>query len=40
MVPWWNKKLIGLRAKTRKLFNIAKRIGQWYTYKENLTVTT
>jgi hypothetical protein len=34
---WWNKKLSGLRAKTRKLFNIAKRIGQWDTYKETLT---
>jgi hypothetical protein len=37
MVPWWNKKLIGLRAKTRELFNIAKRTGQWDTYKETLT---
>jgi hypothetical protein len=35
--PWWNKKLSGLRAKTRKLFNIAKRTGQWDTYKESLT---
>jgi hypothetical protein len=23
-VPWWNKKLSGLRAKTRKLFNSQK----------------
>jgi hypothetical protein len=37
MTPWWNKKLSGLRAKTRKLFNIAKRTGQWDTYKETLT---
>jgi hypothetical protein len=37
MAPWCNKKLIGLRAKTRKLFNIAKRTGQWDTYKETLT---
>jgi hypothetical protein len=37
MFPWWNKKLSGLRAKTRKLFNIAKRTGQWDTYKETLT---
>jgi hypothetical protein len=37
MVPWWNKKLSGLKAKTRKLFNIAKRTGQWDTYKETLT---
>jgi hypothetical protein len=33
--PWWNKKLSGLRAKTR-LFNVA-RTGQWDTYKEALT---
>jgi hypothetical protein len=37
MAPWWNKKLSGLRAKTRRLFNIAKRTGQWDTYKETLT---
>jgi hypothetical protein len=37
MIPWWNKKLSGLRAKTRKLFNIVKRTGQWDTYKETLT---
>jgi hypothetical protein len=37
MTPWWNKKLSGLRAKTRKLFNIAKRTGQWDTYKKTLT---
>jgi hypothetical protein len=35
--PWWNKKLSGFRAKTRKLLNIAKRTGQWDTYKETLT---
>jgi hypothetical protein len=35
--PWWNKKLSGLRAKTRELFNIAKRTRQWDTYKESLT---
>jgi hypothetical protein len=35
--PWWIKKLSGLRAKTRKLFNIVKRTGQWDTYKETLT---
>jgi hypothetical protein len=29
--------LSGLRAKTRKLFNVAKRTGQWDTYKETLT---
>jgi hypothetical protein len=37
MVPWWKKKLSGLRAKTRKLFNIAKRTSQWDTCKETLT---
>jgi hypothetical protein len=35
--PWWNKKYSGLRAKSRKLFNKAKRTGQWDTYKETLT---
>jgi hypothetical protein len=35
--PWWNKKLSGLRAKTRKLFNTPQRSGQWDTYKETLT---
>jgi hypothetical protein len=34
MAPWWNKKMSGLGAKTR---NIAKRTGQWDTYKETLT---
>jgi hypothetical protein len=37
MVPWWKKKLCGVRAKTRKPFNIAKRTGQWDAYKETLT---
>jgi hypothetical protein len=32
----WNKNLSGLRAKTRMLFNVAKRTGQWDTYKETL----
>jgi hypothetical protein len=35
--PWWNKKMSGLRAKTRRLFNVARRTGQWDTYKEPLT---
>jgi hypothetical protein len=35
--PQWNKKLSGLRAKRRKLFNTTKRTGQWDTYKETLT---
>jgi hypothetical protein len=37
MAPWWNKKLSGLKLKTRRLFNIAKRTGQWNTHKETLT---
>jgi hypothetical protein len=35
--PWWNKELSGLRGKSRKLFNTAKRTGQWDAYKEALT---
>jgi hypothetical protein len=35
--PLRNKKLSGLRAKTRKLFNIAKSTEHWDTYKETLT---
>jgi hypothetical protein len=35
--PWWNKKLSGLRAKTRKLFTTAERTGQWNSYKKTLT---
>jgi hypothetical protein len=36
-VPWWNKKLNWLRAKTKKLFNTAKRTSQWDTHKGTLT---
>jgi hypothetical protein len=36
VTPWWNKKLSGLRAKTRKPFNIVK-TGQRETNKETLT---
>jgi hypothetical protein len=35
--PSWNKKRSGLRVKMRELFNIAKRTGQWDTYKETFT---
>jgi hypothetical protein len=35
--PRWNKKLSGLKVKTKKLFNTAKRTGQLITYKETLT---
>jgi hypothetical protein len=37
MAPWSNKELNGLRTKPRKLFNTAKRTGQWDAYKETLT---
>jgi hypothetical protein len=37
MALWWNKKLSRLRAKTRRLFKIVKRTGQWDTYKETPT---
>jgi hypothetical protein len=39
MVPWWNKKLTGLRAKTRKLFNIAKITGQRASVRRPSPVT-
>jgi hypothetical protein len=35
--PWLNKMVSGLRARTRRLLNIAKRTDQWDTYKETLT---
>jgi hypothetical protein len=31
---WSNKELSGLRVKTRRLFNAAKRTGHWDTYQE------
>jgi hypothetical protein len=39
MAPWWNKRLSGLRTKTRRLFifNTVNRTGQLDTYKETLT---
>lgn len=35
--PWWNKTLGELRSKVRKLFNKAKRDGDWQTYTMELT---
>jgi hypothetical protein len=35
-IPWWNNKLSGLKASTRKLFNTAKRTVQWDAHKETL----
>lgn len=37
-VPWWNQDLALLRTKTRKLFNTAKRNGNWEEYKKTLTL--
>ena len=37
-VPWWNGHLSQLRIKTRKLFNTAKRNGNWEEYKKTLTL--
>ena len=37
LVPWWNHELSRLRAKTRRLFNLAKRTGNWADYKLALT---
>jgi hypothetical protein len=39
-VPWWNEKLSGLRAKTKRSFNAAKMTGQWDAYKQPSSVTT
>jgi hypothetical protein len=38
-VSWWNKHLSHIKALTRKLFNQAKRTGDWESYKKALTVT-
>ncbi|XP_055842520.1 uncharacterized protein LOC129909465 [Episyrphus balteatus] len=35
--PWWNAKLSKLRTLTRKLFNKAKRNGDWTSYRTSLT---
>lgn len=37
LVPWWNNELGRLRKQTRKLFNRAKRTGDWSEYKTTLT---
>ncbi|KAL1448474.1 hypothetical protein WDU94_005530 [Cyamophila willieti] len=36
-VPWWNKELEKLRKLSRRLFNRAKRSGEWEQHKEALT---
>ena len=35
-VPWWNRELEKLRKTSRKLFNRAKRTGEWDLYKQAL----
>ena len=37
-VAWWNNSLCRLRSKTRRLFNQAKRTGNWMSYRESLTL--
>lgn len=36
-VPWWSSELSSLRKKCRKLFNRAKKTGDWQTYRNALT---
>jgi hypothetical protein len=35
--PWWNKELNRLKASTRRLFDQAKRTGDWESYNTALT---
>lgn len=37
IVPWWSKELTTLRCKCRKLFNKAKKTGEWDVYRSALT---
>ena len=36
-ISWWNQELAEKRRKVCKLFNIAKKSGNWTEYKRNLT---
>ena len=36
-ISWWNQDLVEKRRKVRKLFNVAKKSGNWTDYKRNLT---
>jgi hypothetical protein len=36
-VPWWNQDLAEKRRKVCRLFNFAKRLGNWTDYKRSLT---
>ena len=36
-VSWWNKELEQLRPETRKLYNRAKKTGEWAEYSKTLT---
>jgi hypothetical protein len=35
--PWWNPDLAEKRRKVRRLFNVAKKSGNWTDYKRTLT---
>jgi hypothetical protein len=39
MVPWLNKEMRRLKTSTRRLFNQAKRAGDWESYKMAVPVT-
>jgi hypothetical protein len=34
---WWNQGLAEKRRKVRKLFNVAKMLGEWTDFKRTLT---
>jgi hypothetical protein len=36
-VPWWNRDLAEQRSRVHKLFNAAKKSGNWTDYKQSLT---
>ena len=36
-IYWWNQDLAEKRRRVRKLFNVAKKSGNWTDYKQNLT---
>jgi hypothetical protein len=37
---WWNQDLVAKRRKVRRLFNVAKKSGNWTDYKKTLTEGT
>ena len=38
-IPWWTQDLAERRRKVRRLFNAAKKSGNWTDYKRNLTIS-